>query len=80
MLRRGELQTAMGGAPLVHESRIDRLAQANGRTYCYYHAVSSGQRDARCVERENLSVLLSIEPSRNVMPGGRAFSDRREVS
>ena len=35
MLRRGELQKAMGGAPLVYQSRTDRLAQAKGRTYYY---------------------------------------------
>ena len=37
MLRRGELQKAMGGAPLVYQSRTERLAQAKGRTYYYYY-------------------------------------------
>ncbi len=38
MLRRGELQKAMGGAPLVYQSRTERLAQAKGRTYYYWVA------------------------------------------
>ena len=38
MLRQGELQKAMGGAPLVYQSRTERLAQAKGRAY-YYGAV-----------------------------------------
>ena len=36
MLRRGELRKALGGAPLVYQSRTERLAQAKGRTYYYY--------------------------------------------
>ena len=55
MLRRGELQKAMGGAPLVYQSRTERLAQAKGRTYYYYFLDGSGV----CLVR--LCVLLSGE-------------------
>ena len=40
MLRRGELRKALGGAPLVYQSRTERLAQAKGRTYYYYQQLS----------------------------------------
>ena len=37
MLRRGDLRKFLGGAPLVYQSRTERLAQAKGRTYYYYY-------------------------------------------